>query len=267
VGVKTAPQRGAHGGGSLTFATNPDRRGGEWLIRDQFSHRHPAWSPSAGFPTKYNNANPPYILVLRIGNSFYVRFTSAKQIAAFAADLPKAMLTAAKGIAPPTPALLRRFHIDSRTLLEAFEEQADKNPDESFNPKDVDDGRQRVFAAVLRRQGQPAFRRALLKAYDSKCAMTHSQTLWVLEAAHITPYMGAKTNTLANGLLLRADIHTLFDLGLISIDPDERKIKVSKVLAGSAYTTLEGKKLAEPKTANARPSRAALRGHFTLFQP
>ncbi len=193
VRVETPPQRGAYGRGSLTFATNPDRRRGEWLIRDQFSHRHPAWSPRAGFPTKYNNANPPHILVFRIGNAFYTRFATAKQIAASGGDLPKLMLTMAKGIAPVTPALLRKFHIARNTLLDALEEQADKSPEETFNPKNVEDGRRRVLSAVLRRQGQPAFRRDLLRAYGSKCAMTNSRTLWVLEAAHITPYKGTKT--------------------------------------------------------------------------
>jgi hypothetical protein len=42
-------------------------------------------------------------------------------------------------------------------------------------------------------------------------AMTRSRTIWVLEAAHITPYRGAATNTPSNGLLLRADVHTVFD--------------------------------------------------------
>jgi predicted restriction endonuclease len=79
--------------------------------------------------------------------------------------------------------------------------------------------------------------------------------------------MGKKTNTVANGLLLRADIHTLFDLGLISIAPDDRKIKVSKSLAGSIYARLNGKKLKDPKMSNARPSKAALEAHFDLFQP
>src|ERR1700722_13744752 len=55
----------------------------------------------------------------------------------------------------------------------------------------------------------------------TRCLRNRVQAIpWVLEAAHITPYMGASTNSLLNGLLLRADIHTLFNLGLISIDPD-----------------------------------------------
>jgi hypothetical protein len=267
VDIETAPQSGAYGPSRLSFAANPGRRGGEWLIRDQFSHRHPAWSPSVGFPTEYANNNPPYILVFRIGHVFHVRFTTAKEIEASASIVPNPMLSAAKGIAPATTGLLRKFHIDSKSLLEAFEAQAVASPEEAFDPKDVEDGRRRVLAAVLRRQGQPAFRRALLKAYGSKCAMTNSRTPWVLEAAHITPYMGASTNTLPNGLLLRADIHTLFDLGLISIDPDKREIRVSKMLAGSGYSKLDGRKLTEPKVASSRPSAAALKEHFALFQP
>ena len=60
VTIKTAAQPGKHGGSSLTFGSNPDRRGGEWLIRDQFSHRHPAWSAAVGFPTTYTEGDPPY---------------------------------------------------------------------------------------------------------------------------------------------------------------------------------------------------------------
>ena len=158
------------------------------------------------------------------------------------------------------------FHSDRKPLLEAFQDQANKTPDLAFNPDDVEDGRRRLFAAVIRRQGQQTFRRALLKAYDTKCAMTASQASWVLEAAHITPYMGTKTNALTNGLLLRADIHTLFDLGLIPIDPGVRTIKVSKLLSDSEYTHLDGKRLAEPIPANARPSAAALKAHYAHFR-
>src|SRR6266851_8212282 len=44
VTIQTAGEPGRYGPATLNFASNPSRRGGEWLIRDQFSHRHPAWS-------------------------------------------------------------------------------------------------------------------------------------------------------------------------------------------------------------------------------
>src|SRR4051812_6255317 len=62
VNLKTAPHIGVHERGVLTFATNPERRGGEWVIRDQFTHRHPAWTVGAGFPSKYSLTDPPYIV-------------------------------------------------------------------------------------------------------------------------------------------------------------------------------------------------------------
>lgn len=264
--LKTAPLRASHPSGKLTFATNPRRRGGEWLIRDQYSHRHPAWSRNAGFPAKYDRANSPYILVFRVDGEFHVRFSTARKIASLALSLPGPMVSASKGIAPTTRALLRRFQINSRTVLEAFKEETRHALSEKFNPRDVKDGRRRVFKGVYRRQGQQAFRRRLMKAYGARCAITRKRTEWVLEAAHITPYMGSKTNTLANGLLLRADIHTLFDLALISIEPDRRKIRVSKMLSGTEYSRLDGKRLVEPLTVSSRPSTAALGEHFSDFQ-
>src|SRR5205823_2979542 len=81
-----------------------------------------------------------------------------------------------------------------------------------FDPISIEDGRRRIQAS---RQGQFAFRAALIEAYGGRCAMTGCDILEVLEAAHIVPYRGPSTNAVSNGLLLRADIHTLFDLGLI----------------------------------------------------
>lgn len=80
----------------------------------------------------------------------------------------------------------------------------------------------RTFAlrSIAQRQGQPAFRNALLTAYDRRCAVTDTEVISVLEAAHIARYRGTHTNRTNNGLLLRADIHTLFDLHRLTITPD-----------------------------------------------
>jgi HNH endonuclease len=250
----------------LTFVTNPSRRRGEWIIRDQYSHRHPAWSPAAGFPRTYSKTNPPYILVFRIGAVFHVRYSTKRQLGTNSKDFPASLLSESKGIAPTTPSLLRRFGVATKTLLDSFEDLAGVLPKSAFNPKDIKDARKKIFAAIYRRQGQPAFRRVVFKAYKARCAITGERTAEVLEAAHITPYRGTKTNAVANGLLLRADIHTLFDLGLISIEPKTRKVNVSRLLANSVYSKLAGKKLAEPKAASSKPSKAALEEHFSQFQ-
>jgi len=88
-----------------------------------------------------------------------------------------------------------------------------------------------------------------------------------LEAAHITPYRGPRTNAISNGLLLRADVHTLYDLNLISIHPSRYIVRVSSSLAGSQYEEYDGKLAALPTRPTVQPSEAALKENFSLFQP
>ncbi len=85
-----------------------------------------------------------------------------------------------------------------------------------------------------------------------------------LEAAHIFPFRGADTNHIKNGLLLRADIHTLFDLHLISIDPHTNKVVISSSLLNTCYKELNGKPLKSPKDY-ASSSPEALAGHYKDF--
>jgi putative restriction endonuclease len=133
-------------------------------------------------------------------------------------------------------------------------------PDFDFDPESLDDGREKTLAMVRRRQGQPAFRRMLLKSYEGKCAVTGCSVEPLLEAAHIRPYFGKATNVSANGLLLRADIHTLFDAGLISI-ADDRHILVSARISSSEYAALQASHIREPRSIIDRPSEKALAWH------
>ena len=84
-----------------------------------------------------------------------------------------------------------------------------------------------------------------------------------LEAAHIIPYRGPQTNHPSNGLLLRADLHTLFDLGLIAIDTKNMAVIISSNLIGTAYHKFVGKVLHLPQNESASPSREALDEHRT----
>lgn len=115
-----------------------------------------------------------------------------------------------------------------------------------FVPEKVEDQRNRVLRSIVQRQGQQEFRMALLTAYDGKCAMTGCEVADVLEAAHIHRYLGEETNVVSNGLLLRADVHTLFDLKLVSVDVTTMQICVAPKLAGSSYEELTGRPLANP---------------------
>lgn len=130
-----------------------------------------------------------------------------------------------------------------------------------FDPHGVQDDRLKVIAQVHRRQGGPRFRRALLHAYRGKCAMTRYDAEPALEAAHIVPYRGPQTNHPANGLLLRADMHDLFDLGLVAVDTDTMRLRLAPDLAGTLYEPYEDAPLWLPNDAEARPSFEALSMH------
>ena len=107
VTVNTSARPEYYHASTLVFSSNPDRRGGEWLIRDQFSNRHPAWTHNAGFPESYDPVDPPFVLVFRIGNSVHVRSALASVLAAFPANaLPTGILSRPKGIQPASNAFL-----------------------------------------------------------------------------------------------------------------------------------------------------------------
>lgn len=121
------------------------------------------------------------------------------------------------------------------------------------------DGRWRQIREVITRQGQAAFRAKLLKVYGSRCAISDCDVPEVLDAAHILPYRGPHTNHHRNGLLLRTDLHALFDLGLLAIDCDTMSVILSPQLQGTQYASFGGRRVSLPEDESARPSREALR--------
>ena len=125
-------------------------------------------------------------------------------------------------------------------------------------PADAYDARNRVIKRAVARRGQPKFRSKLMKAYSGRCAITGYDAEAALEAAHLRPYRGPESNTFSNGLLLRADIHTLLDLWLLAFNPQTREVVVSRLLAGTQYGSLSGVPLAEPVLESQRPSQEAL---------
>jgi len=125
----------------------------------------------------------------------------------------------------------------------------------------LDDTRERASRTIALRRGQPQFRDALLRAYDNRCAVTGTQVVEVLEAAHISPYKGTHTNVVSNGLLLRADVHTLFDLHLLTISAD-LLVRVSPNLVGSPYEEFDERPLASlPRDPAHRPAAECLEAH------
>lgn len=97
-----------------------------------------------------------------------------------------------------------------------------------------------IRKSIQKRQGQKQFRDELIKVYRCRCAITGCKVTGVLEAAHVKPYHISKENHPKNGILLRADLHTLFDLNLIVIHPQTKKIEVKEPLQDSGYQILDG---------------------------
>ena len=122
-----------------------------------------------------------------------------------------------------------------------------------------------------RRLGQGAFKLALLHAYDGRCAITHQGVRPVLEAAHIHPVASGGLHRLDNGLLLRSDVHRLFDLGYLSVSPN-LKVRVSPRLHmdfpdAEEYLTLDDEEVIVPEEKGDRPSPDALEWHMSeVFQ-
>jgi hypothetical protein len=137
--------------------------------------------------------------------------------------------------------------------------QIESEPDGPFDPKGQKDARDRVLREVVRRRGQQKFRETLIAAYSGRCAVTGCSVIPLLEAAHITPYLGPDTNSITNGLLLRTDVHTLWDLGLLAVDPETNTVWVSPKVDDPTYRRLVGTSLTHPAHPAQQPSPAALR--------
>jgi putative restriction endonuclease len=110
------------------------------------------------------------------------------------------------------------------------------------------------------------------ESFSRRCAITGERTLPVLEAAHIMPYSVVMRHDVFNGLLLRSDLHKLFDEGYLTVDPKDRRIVVSKRIKeefenGKEYYQLEGQLLREPSETWAKPLIDNLEHHaFHVFR-
>lgn len=163
----------------------------------------------------------------------------------------------------PADQILRGGDIFAEVLEADAEEVLEADP---AQPIDEYDERRRVVRQIVARRGQREFRSRLLDAYGGCCAITGCDAQAVLEAAHLIPYRGPNSNSPENGLLLRADIHTLLDLQLLSVRPDDLTVVVSASLTHTHYATLEGALLRRPSGSYRGPGRRELEFTYAAFQ-
>jgi putative restriction endonuclease len=127
------------------------------------------------------------------------------------------------------------------------------------------DARRFTQRAVVVRRGQPQFRGELIRVYDGRCCISECDAEPALEAAHIMPYKGDHTNTPGNGLLLRADLHTLFDLFELTVDASSHRVQLSNALKNSQYREFDQVQTRPPNRRTAAPAPDALRSHNSEF--
>lgn len=124
---------------------------------------------------------------------------------------------------------------------------------------------------IAPRLGQGSFKAVVLDAYHRTCAITNTRIRPVLEAAHIRPVASGGEHRVDNGLLLRSDVHTLFDNGYLGVDRRYR-LRVSPKLRtefgnGESFYALAGESIALPERRADRPSREFLEWHNdTVFR-
>lgn len=193
---------------------------------------------------KYNGYRHPYALLVRIDNELTLRLQEpASQISYdhFKQWVPGAVQKANQN----TVKVFDRWIKKKPTSRQ-------KNDDEVFQ----------VRREVLQRTGQTKFRETIRFAYNDVCAISRTTEATALVAAHIQPVKSRGRHSANNGMLLRADIHNMFDSGLITVDGKYR-IHVSSLVVDEQYVKLNGKRIHLPHDYKLWPSVQLLKQHFS----
>jgi putative restriction endonuclease len=165
----------------------------------------------------------------------------------------------------------RAAHLLAEVTRDAHSVEVERELGPRFALLDADE-RRVIEARSVVREGQGTFRARVLDAYGRRCAITGERTEIVLDAAHIQPYLGPRSNHVQNGLALTSELHTLFDRGYVTISPDYRT-HVSPALRarwqnGRRYYAFDGAPLAKlPDDPDARPSVEALEWRLRNVSP
>ncbi|WP_413658607.1 HNH endonuclease [Paraburkholderia phenoliruptrix] len=138
------------------------------------------------------------------------------------------------------------------------------SPEHDDAPHSVIEARRRVLREVNQRRGQAKFRNRLIARYGFACQISGCAFPGLVEAAHIRPYAETNDNGPHNGLLLRSDLHTLFDLDLLAIDPADLTVAIHPDLVAAGYDMFDGKPLVVNGTSG--PDLAALQERWDSFQ-
>jgi hypothetical protein len=125
------------------------------------------------------------------------------------------------------------------------------------------DTRRSALHLIRERRGQQKFRNILRDRYGNRCLISGCTIMDIVEAAHIKPYRRDEDNNASNGLLLRTDLHTLYDLHLLGIEPGTLTVRLKPKAMQEPYNQFEGVKLL---CKESQVSRDALDFRWRLFR-
>lgn len=143
------------------------------------------------------------------------------------------------------------------------------NSDDAYEPNTQADDQSSMplkFAAksIRARRGDQRLRNLLRQSYGDRCGISGPCPRDLLEVAYIVPFPKGNVHALTNALLLRSDLHTLWDLNLIGIDPDDLKVWVSNKLNGTIYQELDGQSIVAPQDGSV-VNASSLRERWKAF--
>lgn len=166
----------------------------------------------------------------------------------------------------PVDSITEQKHL-FRSSLDAALSESDKQRLKELKELGFDDGDERIqsFKRAVRRERQAQFRDAVYGAYDGRCAACGTGINEVLQAAHIDDFRGKKSQIVQNGILLRADIHLLYDANLLGIEPSSHRIVLATSVDMSPYDYLADKQLYLPKDSALWPDDDLLDIHYKRF--
>lgn len=154
---------------------------------------------------------------------------------------------------------------EGRRLWDAVQDALTGGPTPMRDVTDAPQARYGEPVLVRPRLGQGAFRILVTDSYRRRCAISGERTLPALDAAHIKPFADGGSHEASNGILMRRDIHSLFDLGYVTVTP-EMRFEVSKRIReeyenGRQYYALQGAAVSVPEDVNRRPDQRTLAWH------
>ena len=152
---------------------------------------------------------------------------------------------------PKTAVRGKGYDLSSRIVTDLLERALELRMAPTLT-RSIPSDRHGLPTLIRPRRGQAAFRALVTDAYNRRCAITGERTLPVLEAAHVIPFNRGGEYSTRNGILLRSDLHRLFDAGYITVDPNTLNVKVSSAIHaafhnGAHYYDLDGQPLSTPR--------------------